>query len=88
VIHEACCAGLPVVATDACGAVTAFVHHGYNGFQCRARDVRSLTQALQALMSLSDETLNEFGRRCHELSRQIIRELWVSRLVGLVGRRG
>jgi glycosyltransferase involved in cell wall biosynthesis len=88
VIHEACCAGLPVVATDACGAVTAFVHDGYNGFQCRARDVRSLTQALQALMSLPNETLNAFGRRSHELSRQITRELWVSKLVGLARLRG
>lgn len=88
VIHEACCAGLPVVATDACGAVSAFVHDGYNGFRCAARDVRSLTKALEALMSLPDAHLDEFGARSHELSRQITRELWVSKLVGLFDARG
>ena len=32
VIHEAAAAGLPVIATAACGAITAFVRDGVNGF--------------------------------------------------------
>lgn len=84
VIHEACCAGLPVVATDACGAVSAFVHHGYNGFRCAPRDVDSLAAALRRLMELPDETLATFGRRSHELSLQITRDLWVSKFLSLL----
>lgn len=87
VIHEACCAGLPLIATDVCGAVSAFVHDGYNGFRCAARDTGSLTDALEALMSLPNDRLAEFGRRSHELSRQITRELWVSKIRGLLEPR-
>lgn len=87
VIHEACCAGLPVIATDVCGAVSAFVQHGYNGFRCKPRDVGSLTRALDAMMKLPDATLAEFGRRSHELSQQITRELWASRLAWLLEQR-
>lgn len=87
VIHEACCAGLPVIATDVCGAVSAFVHHGYNGFRCAARDVGSLTDALDAMMELPDSTLAVFGRRSHELSLQITRELWTSKLAWLLDQR-
>jgi glycosyltransferase involved in cell wall biosynthesis len=84
VIHEACCAGLPVVATDVCGAVSAFVHDGYNGFRCAARDLDSLTHALERLMILPDDDLTTFGKRSHELSRQITRELWVSKIINLI----
>jgi glycosyltransferase involved in cell wall biosynthesis len=87
VIHEACCAGLPVVATDACGAVTAFVHDGYNGFQCAPKNTPSLVKALRRVMSLPSADLTTFGRRSHELSRQITRELWVSKLQGLLDHR-
>jgi glycosyltransferase involved in cell wall biosynthesis len=87
VIHEACCAGLPVIATDVCGAVSAFVHDGYNGFRCAARDVRSLGRALESLMSLPNDRLAKFGRRSHELSLQITRELWVSKIKGLLAPR-
>lgn len=31
-IHEAAAAGLPIIATDACGAATAFVRDGVNGY--------------------------------------------------------
>lgn len=32
VIHEAACAGLPILASDCCGAVSCFVKDGENGF--------------------------------------------------------
>jgi glycosyltransferase involved in cell wall biosynthesis len=88
VIHEACCAGLPVIATDVCGAVSAFVHDGYNGFRCAARDTASLRQSLNALMSLPDDRLTEYGRRSYELSRQITRELWVANVRRCLTPRG
>jgi len=80
VIHEACCMGLPVVATDVCGAVCAFVHEGYNGFQCAARDTQSLQSALRKLLSLPDDELAEFGRRSRLLSGQITPDAWAAKV--------
>ncbi|MCX6879277.1 MAG: glycosyltransferase family 4 protein [Verrucomicrobia bacterium] len=85
VIHEACCMGLPVVATDVCGAASAFVHEGYNGFQCAARNKESLQAALQKLLSQPDDELAEFGRRSRLLSGQITPEAWAAKVSSLLG---
>jgi len=87
VVHEACCAGLPVVTADNCGAAAALVHDGYNGFLCRPKSVESLRDALERLMELPVEQRIEFGRRSHELSRQITPRLWVAKLLSVL-RRG
>lgn len=84
VIHEACCMGLPVVATDVCGAVCSFVQEGFNGFQCAARNKQSLRAALQKLFSLPDQELAEFGRRSRLLSGQITPEAWAAKVRSLL----
>ena len=81
VIHEACCAGLPVVATTTCGAITALVHHGYNGYRCEPKSVSSLREALVRVMDLPEETRLLFGERSRELSRQFTPDLWVSKVL-------
>lgn len=81
VIHEACCAGLPVVATNVCGAITAFVHDGYNGFRCEPRSTSSLRRALEKVMDLPETTRELFGQRSRELSRQITLDMWVSKVL-------
>lgn len=86
VIHEACCVGLPVIATDACGAVSAFVHEEYNGFRCAPKDLHSLTKAIHSVMQLPPERLALFGKRSYELSRQITQDLWVSQITTLNAR--
>lgn len=48
VIHEAVCAGLPVVASRSCGASIELVQDGYNGFTFVAGDVSGLRRALVA----------------------------------------
>jgi glycosyltransferase involved in cell wall biosynthesis len=83
VIHEACCMGLPVVATDVCGAVSAFVHEGYNGFRCAAQNKESLKTALQKLMSLPDTGLAEFGQRSRLLSGQVTPASWAAKAQSL-----
>lgn len=83
VIHEAACMGMPIVATDVCGAVTAFVHDGYNGFLCAPEDEASLQAALKKLMSLPDEELTRYGVRSRQLALQITPEFWASKVTGL-----
>jgi glycosyltransferase involved in cell wall biosynthesis len=84
VIHEAACQGLPIVATDVCGAVTAFVHEGFNGFRCKPRDKASLKSALRKLMALPPAVRREFGRRSLQLAGQITPELWASKVCMLL----
>lgn len=81
VIHEAASMGLPIIATDVCGAVSAFVYEGYNGFRCSSRDQQSLQQALLQLMKLPDEERNEYGKRSRSLSLQFTPTLWAARVL-------
>jgi glycosyltransferase involved in cell wall biosynthesis len=84
VVHEACCAGLPVITADNCGAAAALVHDGYNGFLCRPRSVESLRDALARLMEMPAERRAEFGRRSQELSRQITPKLWAAKFLSVL----
>ena len=86
VIHEACCASLPVVATTACGATSTLVHDGYNGFRCEARNVPSLRSALVRLMELSPEKRGMFGLRSRQLSEQFTPDLWVATMMSTLRR--
>lgn len=81
VIHEACCAGLPIVATTECGAVSHLVHHGYNGFRCQPRNVGSLQRSLEMMIELPESTRLTFGQRSLELSRQFTTDMWVSKVL-------
>ncbi len=37
VIHEFACAGLPIIATEVCGATPHFVINGFNGLSIKSK---------------------------------------------------
>lgn len=80
VLHEFAAAGLPLISTDAAGAITAFVKEGYNGFVHRRNDKASLKTVFQDLIARSDDELREMGKRSHELSKQISPDTWAATL--------
>lgn len=80
VLHEFAAAGLPIVASDACGAATAFLQDGKNGYQHTAQDAVSLTDALRKIWKSSDAQLLELGRQSVELSRAISPQTWAATL--------
>ena len=84
VIHEAACAGLPIVATTACGANTALVHDSYNGFHCKPKDVESLVVALRKIFSLTTEERKIFGERSKALSQRYSPDLWCSKVLSVL----
>lgn len=86
VLHEFSAAGLPVVASDACGAATAFLRNGYNGFQFKSGNETALYHALQALFRTPDEQLSQMGQRSYELSRSISPEIWAHTLLSILPR--
>lgn len=55
VISEGAWAGLPIIATNACGAVPHLVHDFANGRIAHAGDVQSIAQCMAYVASLSDE---------------------------------
>ncbi|MDX2283763.1 MAG: glycosyltransferase family 4 protein [Bacteroidia bacterium] len=83
-LHEFAGAGLPLVASGACGAATAFLREGYNGYSFRTGDEASLTAALRRLMALPDAELRRMGARSYELSRQITPETWAAALMSVI----
>lgn len=71
VIHEFAAAGLPLVVTNACGAADHFVINNYNGFKVEPRDVASLHDALNKIISADNEMLISFGNRSREIAKGI-----------------
>ena len=70
-IHEMALLGFPLVLSSACGAATEFLITGYNGFLFKRGNTRSLSEALHRITLLSDEELESFSRRSHELGSRI-----------------
>lgn len=61
VVHEATCAGLPVIASYASGAVPHLVEDGVNGFIVEPGSAESLARAMRRLCQQSEE---EWDRMC------------------------
>ncbi|MCB9233621.1 MAG: glycosyltransferase family 4 protein [Bacteroidia bacterium] len=80
VLHEFAAAGLPLLASEACGAATAFLRPGYNGMKFQAGNKASLRKALLQLMQSNADQLLSMGERSHELSRQITTQSWAATL--------
>ena len=60
VIHEAAAAGLPIICTYQCGAVTSFVRDGVNGLIVQPSPA-DLKDAMLKMTSLGSERLERFG---------------------------
>lgn len=80
VIHEFAAAGLPILSTDAAGAITALVKRGYNGDLHLRGDIASIEAMLHRFMALSPAEWLEMGRRSHALSKQISPDTWAATL--------
>jgi glycosyltransferase involved in cell wall biosynthesis len=78
VLHEAAAAGLPLIATSACGAATRLLQDGYNGVLVAAGQVASLADAMSAVASSPQERLAEMSAASVSLSRQFTPERWAA----------
>src|SRR5690606_10461887 len=57
VIHEFACAGLPIIATNVCGATPYFVIDGYNGASIKPKSIDAIKEAMQMVINSSDKEL-------------------------------
>lgn len=86
VLHEFAAAGLPLLASSACGAATAFVRPGYNGWAFASQSGDGLRAALERLFQCADEELLEMGRRSHQLSWQLTPHTWATTLLSVLDK--
>lgn len=74
---EACAAGLPVVASEACGSAVELIRDGFSGFTFATGDRASLVHALLRVHHASD--LPEVGRRARSFAEPYAAQAWADR---------
>jgi len=85
VIAEGCCAGLPILCTEACGAAVELVRQGYNGFICPTGSSKSLATGFRWLHNHYGR-LPAMGRRSESLSRPYAAAAWAEHWADLIDR--
>ncbi len=83
VIHEAAVAGLPIIATNVCGAAPHFVVSGYNGFQVNVNS-KSIKHAMENIIALSSTQLYQFSLNSKYLAKNITPELGTAQLMSVL----
>lgn len=68
VIHEAACSGLPILASDRCGAVSCFVKEGENGFLFKPGNKVSIRTTIERFILLQEYQWLQMGEKSRELS--------------------
>lgn len=84
-IVEAAMAGLPVIASDACGSPVEIVRSHYNGFVTRTGDPVALAQAM---LRMQDAPVALWGERAREHALPFTSELWATRWLDLFASVG
>jgi len=75
VLHEAAAAGLPILASDKCGAVPYFVLNGFNGITFSPGNVEQIKTAITKIMSTKESDLLEMSYNSRKLAQRITPEL-------------
>ena len=83
VIHEATAAGLPVIATNRCGATPHFLISNYNGFVIDF-DPIEIEKALLKIIRARRDELQQMSRRSTQLAQSINPELGTRNLISLL----
>lgn len=84
VIHEFAALGMPIIATNVCGASSHFVINNYNGFLVEPNDIGGLTIALQNIIQLDSDILIKFSDRSKALSYSISPELVANSILSVI----
>ena len=81
VLHEAATAGLPLLASNACGAAVHLLRDQYNGYVHESGDDKHLTESMVRLAGLSADQLAQFSLGSHSLSKQYTPHIWAETLI-------
>jgi glycosyltransferase involved in cell wall biosynthesis len=79
VIHEAACAGLPLLASRTCAAAAHLVREGYNGFTFAPGDADTLAGLMRLIAD--EDRAARLGRNSLRMSYQFDPKLWAETLL-------
>jgi glycosyltransferase involved in cell wall biosynthesis len=82
VIHEATSAGLPVLASSACGACVELIQDGHNGLLFEPGDAAELQTVLTRFSALPDAARRAMGDASFEISKRFTPRQWAVHLHG------
>lgn len=83
VLHEASAAGLPIIASDICGAVPYFVINGYNGYTFSHKRKDDLKKKIEKVINMKEQELVEWSLNSRKLSSRITPEIVAKTLVSI-----
>jgi len=78
--------GLPVIASDVCGAAPVFITDGYNGFTFKSNDINDLKEKMIKIMDLDDKGLINFGLNSHKKVKILNPELVPSSFISALNK--
>lgn len=74
VLHEAACAGLPILASNCCGATVSFVKEGKNGYLFVPANVHSIRESIEKVINSTESEWLSMGMNSRKLSLKITPE--------------
>jgi glycosyltransferase involved in cell wall biosynthesis len=86
VLQEAAAAGLPLIATRACGAAVHLLRDGWNGYACEPGCAASLADAMVSMHETDVRSRQAMGLAASDLAAQYSPQIWAKTLIRGVGR--
>lgn len=71
VLQEFSAAGLPIIASNVCGAIPYFLINSFNGFIFESRNFTDLKKKMEQVIKLSDDDLFKMSLSSHNLGQRI-----------------
>lgn len=86
VIQEMMAAGLPVIASNICGAAPVFIIPDYNGKIFKNQCVESLTNAITQIINMSDDKLYILSENAKKRSQIITPEIVAASFISMINK--
>ncbi len=86
-LQEFAAAGLPLIATTAVGAATAFLQEGINGITVPPGNPTALHSAMKAMTEKTPEERRAMGRISYREALKVNKETWVRTALEIAGPR-
>jgi glycosyltransferase involved in cell wall biosynthesis len=79
IIHEATCAGLPILATQTCGSSVELIQNGYNGYTFPPDDPLTLSDLMKYISE--NGSVEAMGAHSLQMSCRYSTQLWAKRIL-------
>jgi glycosyltransferase involved in cell wall biosynthesis len=87
VLHEAAAAGLPILASNVCGAAPYFVLDDYNGITFEPGNVTEIKTAIEKIINSGSEALITMSYNSRKLSERITPEIVAKTFLSVLAKK-